>query len=61
MTLKFHTLKEHDPVMSINICNWFLWYVHDGKVQVQTVIAQSKCLQVETILPALAEGVKIFV
>jgi hypothetical protein len=26
-----HTLKEHDLIMRINFCNWFLWSVHDGK------------------------------
>jgi hypothetical protein len=30
-TMVVHALKEHDTVVRVNICNWFLWCVHDGE------------------------------
>jgi hypothetical protein len=34
-TTVVQALKEHDPVVRINFCNWFLRPVHDGEVYPQ--------------------------
>jgi hypothetical protein len=32
-----HALKEHDLIARVHFCNWFLWSVHDGEVNPQSV------------------------
>jgi hypothetical protein len=41
-TMVIHALKEHDPVVRINFCNWFLQSVHDGGVDLQLVFSSNE-------------------
>jgi hypothetical protein len=37
-----HALKEHDLVVRINTCNWFLQSVHDGEINPQLVFISNE-------------------
>jgi hypothetical protein len=45
-TTVVHALKEHDPVVRIHVCNWFLRPVHDGEVD--------QCFSVRNIIKMCA-------